>query len=182
LNDLNDLGVAKVHKKKEKGKEILDIQGISPEDLQRIARARLIQVCQKRQGYFFSLLPRSWSRARVKFAGNLQSFYVELPGSSVDIVLPYQTRINGVEWFGPGGFGGLKLTLRIERGWSYTQALEKLAQNQKYRSTVQAVQEFAQKLESRGMAAQAVLVEKRALSLLLQGQTNLNPLSLLHGH
>jgi hypothetical protein len=173
LEDLNDLGVIA------RDNETIKVTGLALEDLNLVAEGSLIRslnqiktgktpIARETQKAYQSQTP-------CNFGGNLETYtcgeitFSIAGGRSV-------ASLNQVPWFSENQVGGFKEQFKIDKGWSFSQALEILAQSQSFKNTVADIDKYSDELTAKGMTKQAIQVQRDSVDLLLQGRTNINPM------
>ena len=101
-------------------------------------------------------------------------------GSILTISAPPQLQYAGLHVFGQG-FYGFQGTYKISSNYSYSDALEQLKSLSKYKKFVEDVSVYAEALRSKGMATEAVYVEKRAWESAKTGKVGISPAKFLPG-
>lgn len=88
--------------------------------------------------------------------------------------------VSTVEWFG-NKFAGFQGSYKISKGWSLSDALEKLKSTSSYSKFASEVSAYAENLESQGKSKEAVSVKKKAWDLAKSSKYVASPSQWLQG-
>ncbi|MEW6116377.1 MAG: hypothetical protein AB1553_05690 [Nitrospirota bacterium] len=91
-----------------------------------------------------------------------------------------QLTASGVKIYG-GSFMGFQGSYKLSKSWSYQDAIEKLKTTSKYAKFAQEVAKYTEALESKGLAADATFVRKKAWEIAKSGKQTLSPAKLMPG-
>lgn len=84
----------------------------------------------------------------------------------------------GIPVYG-SGFAGFQGSFKVSRGWSYSDAIEKLKSTSTYSKFADEVSKYAEELESQGKTKEATFVKKKAWELAESGKQNLSVSNLI---
>lgn len=89
-----------------------------------------------------------------------------------------QLVLSGVGMYG-SGYAGFSGSFKVSRGWSYSEALEKLRSTSKYKRFAEEVSKYAEEMESKGMGKEAVIARKKAVETAMAGRQAVSPTTLV---
>jgi hypothetical protein len=114
-----------------------------------------------------------------RFAQSIENLHVQCgPVLLVIGPRPQMFVMGAAQWYGEkfAGYGG---QWRVSKAWSYQSAVEALKTTSKYEKWANVVSKFAEELETKGKAKEAVAVRKKAWEIAKKGGQTVSPKNLL---
>lgn len=181
-DNLRDVGAQVIQ---EKGKDMVfnHVNDLSLPDFITLAEAAFEKAAQQvEEGKVstdrFKTFKRVTTDIPCYFNGAVER--INCGGGTITISAPPQLQYGGLQVYG-SGFYGFQGTYKISSNYSYSNALEDMQSVSKYRKWVKEVSQFAEALRSKGMAKEAVYVEKKAWELAKSGKVGVSPGKLMPG-
>lgn len=181
-DNLKDVGAQVIQ---DKGKDLIfnHVNDLSLPDFNSLAEAAFEKaVDQVEEGQVSTDRIKTYKRVIADvpcyFNGAVEK--INCGGGTLTISAPPQLQYGGLQVYG-SGFYGFQGTYKISSNYSYSNALEDMQSVSKYRKWVKEVSQFAEALRSKGLAKEAVYVEKKAWELAKSGKVGVSPSKLMPG-
>ena len=140
-----------------------DVHGIGYADFESLARSALDGALETgpQNSTVKSLLSRiRTDPAECRFQGSREQ--VACGSSRIVLSTSPELAYAGIRFYAPGSYAGISGTYQVSAAWSYRDALERMKSTSQYARLAQEASEYAEELESKGKAREAVLVRKQA--------------------